>query len=190
MITSSFISSKCEDWLASIKIRNAICDIFVNPGSQDLKDLFQSLKMSRAGESVRYVVDAKARKVYVWDAYLLSHEDFAKYQGVSNFAKYMTPNIHVGYSSFQNGKISFSDPSPLDKSSVYIYGLKHLLEYTEISKYSLKDYLKEYDDFLVPFYKYNWSFADRYISGVSQFLQGQYKIYQKARAELESRLND
>lgn len=188
MINSNYIRSKCEDWLASLKVRNTLCDIYVNPSSSDIKELFQSLKKSKADNSIRYTVDAKARKVYVWDAYLLSHEDFAKYQGVSNFSKYLTPNIHIGYSSFQSGKIVFYDISPLDKLTIFVSGIKHFVEYTGISSYSLREYLKEYDDFIIPFFKYDWSFADKYISGVSQFLYQKYRVYQKARTELESRL--
>jgi hypothetical protein len=80
MIISKQIITLTEKYLTSKRVHTFNGDrelvLYVNPDTSERQDIILSAKKSQkggAGPYVRFIADAKAKKVYVWDAYEGDH---------------------------------------------------------------------------------------------------------------------
>lgn len=182
MITSNQIIKLSEDWVTSIKVGNWSCDIYVNPSSSDLKELFQSLKISHNDYKVRYIADAKKQKVYVWNGYLLDHFKACQALRLGDYYNYIAlPTTQIGYAVLSSGKLSFYDSSPLDTMTDAVFMIRDL-KYVRAELAFEK--FKKYERFLLSFFKINWSFLDKYIPGTVYYIQQQREKYLQYKKDL------
>lgn len=119
-----------EEYLMRMKVGYGAgsTEIFVNPSARDLKEL---------SNRVRFLVSAKTKRVYVWNAMDTLHYDV--------FVKLKREGEEYGY--------SYIDP-------VFIPGIAR--NKGNKIEMILAD---TYDDFMPRNYEYDWKFADKYIKG-------------------------
>ena len=68
MITSKRIINISEEWIKSVTTYgDKKCEVYENPGSNDVKELYQ------LGKLVRYIANAKSQTVFVWSAEFAIH---------------------------------------------------------------------------------------------------------------------
>lgn len=138
MITSKQITDISEEWFKFIHGRGGDGDIYINPTITDYKELYKKIP----SHLVRFWVDIKAQKVYIWDATLALHFDVDQILGKSSdFLDVYNTNFLLGYATLKNGKFVVSG---LNK-----YGM---------SPKNPKD--KKYIKILM---EYNWNWITRYL---------------------------
>lgn len=105
MISSKQIFNISEEWFKFIHGRNGDGDIYINPTITDYKEIYKKYP----SHQVRFWVDIKDRKVYVWEISLALHVDVASILGKSNdFRNIYNPNYLLGYAVLKNGKFVMS----------------------------------------------------------------------------------
>lgn len=160
MITSKQIINISENYLDSININGNYVKIYVNPTYDDVKEISSSLKGQKYFGDLRTIIDAKAQKVFVWDAYLSIHIPVVQFLGYEKGAAQGTfPYILPGYASIINNKIVLSSS---DQKTMFSF----IIRPEDIR--NLSPTCKERIDkekFLKEFFSYNWSFADKYLQG-------------------------
>lgn len=182
MIMSNQIIRLLEEWVMSVKVGSRICNFYVNPNSSDLKELFQSVKLSNSGYQVRYIADAKTQKVYVWDSYLLDHFKACQALHLGDFYKYCAlPTTQIGYAVVSSGKLSFYDSSPLDTMADSIFMIRELKYVRDELAF---ERFKNYERFLISFFNSNWGFLDRYIPGAARYFQQEKERYLQYKKDL------
>lgn len=118
MITSKQIIKISEDWLKSVvsDYSSLPTDIYCNPGSSDIKELYQ--KSSK--HEVRFLVDGKTKNVYVWNAETALHQTVAKKLGLLDRLGYdkswteSNTDVLIGNGLVSNGSITMSSSNLLD----------------------------------------------------------------------------
>jgi hypothetical protein len=151
LITSRQIIQISEEWAKSPKIFGKPVNIYVNPGSSDIKDMYK-LMTNSSNKEIRFFADAKAQKVFVADAMLIQHQDIEKAMGYKP--------IDYGY----------------DVPEYYIEGMGHIGG-GRIILHANEDETSVLDTQG----KYNWSFLEKYISGITAYLEKIKKKYAKKR---------
>ena len=189
MITSKQILR--EIWSSSPIISGHQVDVFENPSSSDIKELFMSIKGTE--KQVRFFADFNKQKVFVWDAFIALHKEVLKTTRCYTETK---PTIMMGFGIVGGGKIVLDD-GVITGASVGVTffdsgeeleGLSDLIDllygYYDGSL-SNSEVKKKYGEeistqvnWLLEIFKYNWSFVDKYISGVKQSINKEKKRFE------------
>jgi hypothetical protein len=145
MITSKQITKITENFLLSKRVHTFNGDrelaIYENPDTSERQDIILSAKKSQKGGSgiyIRFIADAKSKKVYVWDAYEGDHVTGRNLIGLPSTNQSKTPWLLYGTGEPISG-----------------YKLKFV---TWDSKPLYSEY-KFYFDFL----SYNWDWLSSYV---------------------------
>jgi len=171
MITSKQIINLSEDRLTS----GSSSVIYANPTSSDIQELAQSLKSSKI-ESIRFAADANKQIVYVANNGLIITGSGPKTVMILDNDKIShPPNILYGNSSLSGSSLTFK-PSFLLKAQVTKY--INSIEFSAVwlkgpnvpNRQKWLGSIRVFRAWLDRFFKYNWPFADRYVSGVSKFV--------------------
>lgn len=179
MITSRQILKISEQWIPAHGVRT---DVFENPDSSDIRDLYKSIKES--DKFVRFYADAKTQKVYVWNGHEAIHAEVMKGLGFSGSYQQAldTPYLLIGYGKIQGGRIAlYNQDDSIRKVSGAIDILNSYFQW-DLSPKAVKSrfgpYITEEKTWLLQFFKYNWSFVDRYISGIGNYINTEKKRFQ------------
>jgi hypothetical protein len=170
MITSNQIITLSEEWVKSvITPGDEKCDVYENPGSTDIKELYQL-----GNNLIRYVADAKSQRVYVWSAMLALHDTVRVSLGLGHSgpnAYKDTPYVIEGFGQISGSKIV----TVFRKHEGTLYhreeALQALLDWERFipldpDNVKEKLRLREYTlSTLSAILNYNWSFVDKYIVG-------------------------
>ena len=99
MITANQILEIYKD---SVKVGNQLVVIYENPTIGDYQTLRTEMKLTdKTNSNIRFLVDAKMSKVYVWDAFLSIHQDMAiKILGTNKYQLF--PYVVCGFAKFIN----------------------------------------------------------------------------------------
>ena len=160
MITSKQIISLPETYFDSININGNYVKIYVNPTYDDVKEISSTRKDKTWVGDVRTIIDAKAQKVFVWNAYLSIHVPVVQFLGYDKgAAQGKFPYILPGYANISNNKLFLSSK---DQRTMFSFIIRpedvRNLSPTYKERIDVEKFLKE-------FFSYNWSFADRYLPG-------------------------
>ena len=153
MITAKNILNTCEEWVSLPKVRGSIVNIYENPGSSDYKELNKNITRG----VVRFIADAKSKKVFVWDAYLAIHVEVANKlnsEGKISGSTYRN-SLLLGEANLSGGGAKMTDSD--------VFG--HVNDLMKIVKAKKPlGYLKEYFDKYEEIFKTDWSFVSRYVN--------------------------
>jgi hypothetical protein len=174
MITSRQINKLFEEWDRTVKDGNKSIDLFLNPTSSDLKEIYSKMSSNNPNKEVRFIANAKApQKVYMWDAALAVHYAIAYVLGLERGPASFDEPVFVfdGFGYLRGGKVI----------PVFSHGTAKNIVDTEYARFSGKsktppkvipDWASDYDT-LEEFFKYNWNFIDRYVPGVSSYINNE-----------------
>jgi hypothetical protein len=162
-----------EEWSKSIPGINKKekVNIYENPGSTDVKELYPTTKKEKL---VRYIADAKEKKVYVWSALLAMHTTVRKEIGLGDSgpdSRIKYPSVIEGFGLLSGGRIVSVSMSNEGDMWLLESNMKKLLEWektTSLSKITVKEVLKSRDfiiSLLTNMSNHDWSFLDRYVVG-------------------------
>jgi hypothetical protein len=169
LITSKQIINNLEQYVDARKTSNGYVQIFSNPSKSELNTIVQHSKSSSSSKClVRFIADAKNKKVYVWDAYLAIHDDGRK---ILNFSTNImqTPYLVNGVAWIANGKML--GPSWVSTETV----IKD-----SGSKSNPKERMKCLD-YLDQVFSYNWDWLDQHISKSSVYVDKKEKEFKTVR---------
>lgn len=155
MITSKQI---LEIYKSSKKVLSGELVIFENPTTKELREAakwtvtsdFERVPVSNLEPGViRFLADAKAKKLYVWNAWLGTHDDGRRLLGFGSQDNYMkTPWLLDGMAFVTKSGVTSLDMVDFNlRQEVFFRGNRS-------------------SKFLPEFLKYNWTFIDKYIGGV------------------------
>ena len=169
MITSRHIMKIGEQWFSDVKNGNITASVYVNPGSSDIREIYKvAASSNKPGQpAIRFIADAKSKKVYVWDAYYAYHDDVSNLLGYNKPNEYLDepPFVYDGYGKIVNGAIIGNDKHGTTQN------IDLILSSLNNNRYLSDRQVKERIDILRPIFSYDWSFIDKYISGFSQLIQ-------------------
>ena len=146
MITSKYIIKLSEEYFNTKNIRGFDVVIYKNPTLDEIK----SLRAVNSG--VRFIADAKSKKVYVWDANKSIHNDI--------------------FSSLVSwGAISW------DNMDYYINGIASVFDSGRMT-FTVWDFANrpgeinsEVRNYVITIMNQDWAWLDRYIPGASQYIK-------------------
>ena len=180
VITSKEIIRLSEIWIPSKGIKT---DVFENPDSSDIKELYKNIKDD--DKFIRFYADAKTQKVYAWSGHDAIHVDILKLNGF--YGSYQValdnPSLLIGYGKIRGGRIVLYDQeSSIRKISGSIDILNSYFQWN-LSPKAVKSrfgpHIAEEKTWLTQFFNYNWTFVDRYISGVLPFIINEKKRFKE-----------
>jgi hypothetical protein len=183
LITSKQIIKISETWVNNIKGYDMQVPLYVNPDSTDKKELYKAYKIS--DHFVRFIADGSQQKVWVWDGTQAIHSQAMQSLGLGNYSKvYDSPNILLGYAHLQNGNITFdvNNKEPVDHLIHSVQSLNSFLLWgfsDGETKQRFGTDIKLNYNWLSQFFTYNWSFLDRYISGMGNYISQEKSKYQE-----------
>ncbi len=109
MIKSKHIIEISEKYSSSGQAMGHRVEVFEDPTSSDILSLSKNAKdEGRKLESVRFIADATSKKVYVADAYNVTHDHIRQFEGYpSRFSNTGNSTYHLieGLATVQNGKL-------------------------------------------------------------------------------------
>ena len=162
MIASKYIIKLSEIYIDSKKTASGYTKFFANPTKSDIVELTRD----STSDELRFVADARLpQKVYVWDAYFISHQDARKILGLP-IPDYSVPYLINGHAKLQNGKIVSDGSDIIDIASITL-------------TYKGKNW-KEYQEFLGKVFSYDWKWLDTYIGGWSEYIKSRKEKYTDA----------
>jgi len=114
MITSKQIFNLLEDYAMLVGLPGGKVPVYENPTTSDYLDIKKStIRFYRKLESIRFIADIENEKVWVWDAYLATHDDIDPKILTSIGKSISSPDIVSGEVD-PSGKIS-SESSIINK---------------------------------------------------------------------------
>ena len=152
MITSKQILKLAEDYEDRKNIYGKDVLIFKNPTSSDIKEI----KSQHFTTEVRFIADAKSRLVYVWDANLAIHAPILK------ALKY--PEGSIGNSPYLLESLANIVGTKLELTSSQADDMFYFPSFWVNKRNPISQKL------LTQLLEYNWTFADRYISNFSSYV--------------------
>lgn len=107
MLTSYQISNLLESYSGSGKSQGRYAEVFENPTMTDYLDLDKSArKQKRVLGRIRFIADAKNRKLYIADAYSCVHRDMLKILNLpSGFLSEAHPYVKYGEATLSGNKL-------------------------------------------------------------------------------------
>jgi hypothetical protein len=142
--------------------------IYENPSISDYVDLIKQTKLNTGHipDSIRFFADAKTKKVFVTDAYAITHDDMRRTLSSYSGLKWSeSPWIFDGVASLSSsGNVKFD-----------VWDKYFALEYV------LRDPSRRagYSDWLNKVFSYNWTWIDKFIPGCSKLISFYKDRYQK-----------
>jgi hypothetical protein len=127
-----------EEYHSLYKDRYVSVPIFLNPNRFDFKEI---------GDNVRFIADARTKKLYAWDASVIIHCKVAEFLGLE---KISSPAVFWGYAVSHNNRYVVVSSDELS-SRVNIYDLK-------VSHRFIDD-----------FFDQDWSWVNKYIDTSAYF---------------------
>lgn len=198
MITSKQIIKLSEEWFKNVTgYMGKPVPLFINPNSSDLKELFNSSKGSKFGNLIRFVADAKTQNVYVGDGGLVIHNDILKSISLNSSVNFDTlPNIFMGYGILKQGKIYFefngnsssNGFDPIERVTSMLNKLESsMFRITSSSNKNDKliEMTKRKREWLLSFFRFNWSFLNRYVIGTGPFLEKEKARFSEWKSKYE-----
>ena len=170
MITANQIISISEEYDKLVRDGNKLIDLFVNPTSSDLKEIYSKMSSNNPNKEVRFIANAKTQKLHVWDAALAVHYAMAYALGLSR-----------GPGSFDEPTYAFDGFGRLSGGRIiptFNHGTAKNIVDTEYTRYSGKsklppkvipDWVTDSDS-LEEFFRYKWDFIDKYVPGINSFI--------------------
>jgi hypothetical protein len=155
LITSRHIVILLEDYLDSVNYGGRNVQVFVNPTFDDYKEL--------NAKKVRFIADAKSKKIYVWNAYFAIHNAIAYKIGLE---PRMDVDLFSGESDYYNNKLYMKESS-------------RLRGYVKNVKQGNARPLEH--QYLVNFFNQNWSWLDKYIDGAVQYINDNKQKFEKIK---------
>ena len=147
MITSNQIIQISERLLTRHTSGWSSVDIFENPDSSDIKELYQSDK----SHQVRFLADKDKKKVWVWSINHALHGEVSRVTGVYNsFNKIVPVGIFSGYGYIQGGKTVMENSDTLDLM-------------LRVVKADKRKEMKSERDYLTDLLSDNWTWLSRYV---------------------------
>ena len=114
MIISKQIFNLLEDYAMLVGLPGGKVPVYENPTTSDYLDIKKStIRFYRKLESIRFIADIENEKVWVWDAYLATHDDIDPKILTSIGKSISSPDIVSGEVD-PSGKIS-SESSIINK---------------------------------------------------------------------------
>ena len=158
MITSKQI---LELYKSSKKTSSGELVVFENPTQKELREVakwtvtddLDRIKVSKINPGyIRFLADAKVQKVYVWNAWLGTHDDGRRLLGYGSQDDFMKkPWVMDGMGTVTKSGVTTLDTNDMDlRLKVFFRGNRS----TKV---------------LPEFLKYNWSWVDKYIGGFGQY---------------------
>jgi hypothetical protein len=183
VITSKQIINISEEWFKSITGYGSVSiPMYVNPDSTDIKELYKSFKTS--DRLVRFIADAKGPKVYVWDGTQAIHLQGLKTLGLNYNDVFSSPSMLMGYARIKSGKIVHEPDArdPIEYISINVRSLNsYVMWYPSDDIKTKQQFGKDISNsyfYVTQFFNYNWSFADKYISGIGSYLNQEKTKFQ------------
>jgi hypothetical protein len=172
LITSKQIITVGEEWNKYFKSGKYSTDIYLNPTSSDMKELYSKIDSSiNPKKEVRFIADARKHDVYVWDAGFANHSDVGKSYGFHRQTFFdEPPYVFDGFGLLSRGKIVGEFYGGTAVNLIQALGFLVVKQKGSLQSDAL---IKE----IRPFFKYDWTFIDRYVSGISQKIEQQKVIF-------------
>ena len=177
MITSKQILNLSEDWFKRVKWNNVNVNIYVNPTSSDIVDLYKSIKDK--DKQIRFIVNAKAQKIYVWDALAMIHESVYPELGLSFLpGSVPKPYTMFGYGYISGGKIVAYTSDNFPGTLKRLVDGPVMIDNKRLLDSSIRYVIKHEIDYLSEKFDYSWAFVDRFISGgLGQYIETQKRRF-------------
>jgi hypothetical protein len=172
MITSKQLLKQIEQYSDTKNVSGHAVIIFENPTSSDILEISKTTKSSP--KEVRFIADAKTRKVYVWDAYLAIHREILKQINVK-YSAMAPPYSMIGEATINGNKLNFKKSDALGNWMDISLGPipKSLTPQQKLNwdtdRSNANNEIRNYVNF-------DWSFADRYINGLNSYLKQQSQL--------------
>ena len=159
MITSKEILKISEEFYKDGKIYGSLVTVYVNPTSSDIsKMIIHAKEHNRDIFEVRFIADAKNKKVYAADSYDIIHDDMYTVLGFERNSSFMLDGI-----------------AKLNGNTLVMHSWdKFLRSYISSPKYII--WFKDA-------FNYNWSFADKYVKGCSNYVANDKKRFEELLKE-------
>jgi hypothetical protein len=146
MITSKQIVNLSEKWVQPVKSWHGRSEVFLNPDSTDIKELY----LSNDKHYVRFLANSKTKGVYAWNGFTTIHYEVANSVGLgSEYNKKNNFNLLCGTGSIKSGKILM-----LGESTIDAYLRKNINNLELSSKKYLEDIIDTNWNWLNPYVNY------------------------------------
>ena len=155
MITAKEIISLSEIYFDSVNYSGRNIQVFVNPTLDDYKEL--------NAKKVRFIADAKSKKIYVWNAYFAIHNAIASKIGLGSR---MDVDLFSGESDYYNNKLYMRDSSRLRN---FVKNFRQRNERPVERQY------------LINFFSQNWSWIEKYVDGAIQYIDDNKQKFEKVK---------
>lgn len=144
MITSTQILRLSEEYFNSFNINGYLLKVFVNPNSDDLREL--------KSKRIRFIADNKIKKVYVWNGYNAIHNSVVPKLG---YPEQVGFNLFCGEAVVGSSISYLSDADFIDYIVIKFEKLNLNQKEIDIVKFNLAQ---------------NWTWLDKYIDGCSDYM--------------------
>jgi hypothetical protein len=146
MITSRQINNLLEDYVTGKKFFGYYAELFVNPSQSEISKIIKASKEYTDIRELRFIADARLRKVYIWNSYLVLHSSIKRELGYpSDNCSY----LFEGTASIKSGK-------PVVIGWDYYYDM----DFMKVPKMNM----------FIDLLNYKWNWLDNYISGSSAYM--------------------
>ena len=146
-----------EEYWGAKNVSGTYTIIYDNPTASDLKDLNLTMNTGNSRRVVRFIANAKDKKVYVWDAWNAHHTQMRPVLGF-NSNSLSDYRLMDGYAILtSSNKLTIDDWSDFDT------------EWMTTNRSNPK-WSNDIVPFLKSFLSGSWSWLDRYVAGSSSFL--------------------
>jgi hypothetical protein len=153
VITSKQIITLIESYYDSVNSGGRNIQVFVNPTPDDYKEL--------NAKKVRFIADAKNKKIYVWNAYFAIHNAIAYKIGLESR---MDVDLFSGESDYYSNKLYMRDSSRLrNYVKNFRQGNERQIEH----------------QYLLTFFGQDWSWIDKYVDGAVQYMKDNKQKFEK-----------
>ena len=194
MITSKQIIGLSEEWFKNVHgFKNQSVPIYINPDSSDLRELIKSVKETDFHNLIRFVADAKTRKVYVADGGLILHANLTLAIGFSRLEMENFPYCCLGYGTLSGGKIRFDSKDneefklfntfrSLRVASDTLRLIKKSNNFNRPVDKWQRNLIQSYN-WINSFFTFNWTFLEKYIIGFSSYFNQEKTKFESWKQE-------
>ena len=153
-----------EEYFTVGKVKGNLVTIYKNPTSDDIKEIVKTTDKSNRPIQVRFFADWKNKNFYIWDGYIAIHKEIFKLNLLS--VPYSADFTFIGVAEVKNNTLEF-----LSSDSI-----KEFINMVLLSDTPKK---KKIDNWLVKFFKLNWSWSYKYMTKFENFIEDNRKILDK-----------
>lgn len=169
MITSKYIINLSEEYFTSKSINGDAVVLYVNPTAEDFTELYKD-----GVREIRWIADAKNKKVYVFDARLAIHQEALRvFFNIDWFNIFLNKSNQYFYLFLGGAKLFNKTSCGSPESAEVDYLFTH------------PRYIPDHIDYLDKVFTYNWQWLDKYISGANTYLISCKQKYAQIRQPLK-----